>query len=119
MVVCYLAGFALMGWGQVWTGLLLLAAGMGTVTTLMPIVTRHIFGGREYAAIWSILSAFSNLGAMTAAPLFGLAFDLTGSYAGAVLTAAVMLAIARHLGGAGTFSSGTRSPIPSRWAVVP
>ena len=71
--------------------LLLLAAGMGTVTTLMPIVTRHIFGGREYAAIWSILSAFSNLGAMTAAPLFGLAFDLTGSYAGAVLAAAVLL----------------------------
>lgn len=91
MVLCYLAGFALLGWGQVWTGLLLLAAGMGTVTTLMPIVTRHIFGGREYAAIWSILSAFSNLGAMTAAPLFGLAFDLTGSYAGAVLAAAVLL----------------------------
>ena len=91
MVLCYGLGFALLGWGQPWPGLLLLAAGMGTVTTLMPIVTRSIFGGREYAAIWSILSAVSNLGALMAAPLFGMAFDLTGSYAGAMLAAALML----------------------------
>ena len=91
MVLCYIAGFALLGWGSVWPGLLALAVGMGTVTTLMPIVTRSIFGSREYAPIWSILSAFSNLGAMTAAPLFGLAFDVTGSYAGAMGAAAVAL----------------------------
>ena len=86
-----IAGFALLGWGHVWPGLLALAVGMGTVTTLMPIVTRSAFGGREYAAIWSILSAVSNLGAMTAAPLFGLAFDVTGSYAGAMGAAAAGL----------------------------
>ena len=91
MVLCYIAGFALLGWGAVWPGLLTLAVGMGTVTTLMPIVTRSVFGSREYAPIWSILSAFSNLGAMTAAPLFGLAFDVTGSYAGAMGAAAVAL----------------------------
>lgn len=91
MVLCYIAGFALLGWGSVWPGLLALAVGMGTVTTLMPIVTRSVFGSREYAPIWSILSAFSNLGAMTAAPLFGLAFDVTGSYAGAMGAAAVAL----------------------------
>lgn len=91
MVLCYIAGFALLGWGQVWPGLLALAVGMGTVTTLMPIVTRSVFGSREYAPIWSILSAFSNLGAMTAAPLFGLAFDVTGSYTSAMGTAAVGL----------------------------
>ena len=68
-----------------------LAAGMGTVTTLMPIAARSVFGEREYASIWSILSAVSNLGAMTAAPLFGLAFDLTGSYTGAMIAAAVVL----------------------------
>jgi hypothetical protein len=57
----------------------------------MPIVTRTVFGGREYASIWSILSAFSNLGAMIAAPLFGMAFDLTGSYGGAMTAAATLL----------------------------
>ena len=91
LVLVYIAGFALLSRGSVWPGLLALAGGMGTVTTLMPIVTRAIFGGREYAAIWSILSAVSNLGALIAAPLFGLAFDLAGSYTGAVAATAVLL----------------------------
>lgn len=72
-------------------GLLALAVGMGSVTTLMPIAARSVFGGREYASIWSILSAFSNLGAMAAAPVFATAFDLRGSYGEALTAAAVML----------------------------
>lgn len=91
MILCYIAGFLLLGRGLIWPGLLMLAAGMGTVTTLMPVLARTVFGGREYASIWSILSAVSNLGAMTAAPLFGTAFDSTGSYAGAMTAAAVLL----------------------------
>lgn len=91
MVICYASGFFLLSRGNVLPGLLALAFGMGTVTTLMPIVTRAVFGGREYASIWSILSAVSNLGAMTAAPLFGMAFDMTGSYSGAMTVAAVLL----------------------------
>ena len=91
MVIVYAAGFALLGGNIILPGLLTLAVGMGTVTTLMPIVTRTVFGGREYASIWSILSAFSNLGAMIAAPLFGMVFDLTGSYEGAMVAAAVLL----------------------------
>ena len=91
MVIVYAAGFALLGGNIILPGLLTLAVGMGTVTTLMPIVTRTVFGGREYASIWSILSSFSNLGAMIAAPLFGIAFDLSGSYEGAMTAAAVLL----------------------------
>ena len=91
MVSCYAAGFFLLGQGAVLPGLAALAAGMGTITTLMPIVARRVFGGREYATIWSILSAVSNLGAMIAAPLFGMAFDAAGSYAGALLAAALLL----------------------------
>ena len=91
MVIVYAAGFVLLGGNIILPGLLTLAVGMGTVTTLMPIVTRTVFGGREYASIWSILSSFSNLGAMIAAPLFGMAFDLTGSYEGAMMAAAVLL----------------------------
>lgn len=91
IVICYGLGFLLLGQSSILPGLLTLAVGMGTVTTLMPIVARVVFGGREYASIWSILSAVSNLGAMTAAPLFGMAFDMTGSYAGAMTAAAVLL----------------------------
>ena len=91
MVMLYAVGFFLMSRGFLMPGLVTLAAGMGTVTTLMPIAARAVFGSREYAAIWSILSAVSNLGALTAAPLFGLAFAVAGSYAGALTAAAVLL----------------------------
>lgn len=91
MVVCYAVGFLLLGHSYILPGLMMLALGMGTVTTLMPIAARAVFGSREYASIWSILSAVSNLGAMTAAPLFGMAYDLSGSYAAAMTTAAVLL----------------------------
>lgn len=91
VVGLYVLGFLLLGGGQHLPGLLALAAGMGSVTTLMPIAARSVFGSREYASIWSILSAFSNLGAMAAAPMFGMAFDLHGSYGGALIAAAVLL----------------------------
>lgn len=87
----YALGFLLLRFECHLPGLLALAVGMGSITTLMPIVTRSVFGGREYASIWSILSAFSNLGAMIAAPLFGVAFDMTGSYGGALIAAAVLV----------------------------
>ena len=70
----------------------MLAVGMGSVTTLMPIVTRDLFGSREYAAIWGILSAVSNLGALIATPLFGTAFDLSGSYDAAMIAAGIAVA---------------------------
>jgi predicted MFS family arabinose efflux permease len=72
-------------------GLALLAVGMGCVTTLMPIVTRFVFGAREYAAIWSILSTASSVGSLIATPLFGMAYDATGSYTPAMAVSAVAL----------------------------
>lgn len=71
--------------------LLLLAVGMGCVTTLMPIVTRFTFGALEYAAIWSILSTVSNVGALLATPLFGMAYDAAGSYEPAMSASAIGL----------------------------
>ena len=75
----------------VWPGLAALAVGMGAVTTLMPLLTRFAFGSREYAAIWGILSGASNAGALVATPLFGMAYDLSGAYRGAMLAAMAAL----------------------------
>ena len=91
VVGLYASGFLLLNWGYVMPGLMTLAVGMGTVTTLMPIATRVVFGSLEYASIWSVLLMFSNLGALLAAPLFGMAFDMTGSYREAMTVAAVLL----------------------------
>lgn len=91
ITVLYAAGFLLLRAELLLPGLLLLALGMGTVTTLMPILARRAFSGADYAARWSILSAVSNLGALAATPLFGMAFDAAGSYKGALSGAALLL----------------------------
>ena len=87
--------------GMAYPALVALAVGMGCVTTLMPIVTRFVFGAREYAAIWSILSTASSIGTLIATPLFGMAYDATGSYtpamavsAGALFVSLPILALA-------------------------
>ena len=77
--------------GMAYPALVALAVGMGCVTTLMPIVTRFVFGAREYAAIWSILSTASSVGSLIATPLFGMAYDATGSYTPAMAVSAAAL----------------------------
>lgn len=78
--------------GLVWLSLPALAVGMGTVTTLMPLITRLIFGNREYAAIWGIVYSAANVGTLIAAPLFGLSYDLSGSYGVSMAASAALLA---------------------------
>lgn len=78
--------------GLVWPGLAMLAVGMGTVTTLMPLITRLTFGSREYAAIWGIVYSAANVGTLIAAPMFGLSYDLSGSYGVSMAAASALLA---------------------------
>ena len=78
--------------GMVWPGLAALAVGMGTVTTLLPLITRLTFGNREYAAIWGIVYSAANVGTLIAAPLFGLSYDLSGSYRVSMAAASALLA---------------------------
>lgn len=75
----------------VYPALIALAFGMGSVTTLMPMMTRFAFGAREYAAIWSILSTASSVGSLIATPAFGMVYDAASSYEPAMMAAAVIL----------------------------
>lgn len=77
--------------GLVWVSLPALALGMGTVTTLMPLITRLTFGNREYAAIWGIVYSAANFGTLVAAPLFGFSYDLSGSYGGSMVVSSALL----------------------------
>ena len=86
IVVLFAVSFGLLlAPGLVWLGLPALAVGMGTVTTLLPLLTRINFGSREYASIWGILYSAANLGTLAATPLFGLVYDMKGSYNAAML----------------------------------
>ncbi len=76
----------------VWPALILLAVGMGICTTLLPQVARDVFGTREYASIWALISTVGCVGTIVGYPLWGVVYDLTGDYTWALTGAAVLLA---------------------------
>lgn len=93
MLAVFAAGcLAMLHKALAWPGLLLLAWGMGIYTTLLPQVTRRVFGSREYASIWSLISTVGCAGTFVANPIWGTIYDLTGTYTLGLIGAAVLLA---------------------------
>lgn len=87
-------GLAMLTKALVWPGLLLLAVGMGIYTTLLPMVVRRVFGSREYASIWALITTVGCAGTFVGYPLWGTIYDLTGTYTLGLIGAAVLLACA-------------------------
>jgi MFS family permease len=77
----------------VYPGLVTLAFGLGTITTLLPTVTRAILGSKEYPAIWSIISTTNSVSAFLMTPLWGMVYDTTGSYRLALILSPILIAI--------------------------
>ena len=91
-MLAFAAGcLAMFGKALIWPGLLLLAVGMGIYTTLLPMVVRRVFGSREYAAIWALISTVGCAGTFVGYPLWGTIYDLTGTYTVGLIGAAVLL----------------------------
>ena len=94
MMGIFAAGFlALLSPALVWPGLILVAFGLGTYTTLLPQVTRRIFGSREYAAIWALIATAGSVGTFIANPVWGTIFDKTGSYSLALIGCSALLVV--------------------------
>ena len=75
-------------------GLVLMAFGLGIYTTLLPLVTRQVFGTRDYAAIWGLLATAGSVGTIVANPIWGGVYDLTGSYRLGMIGSALLLVAA-------------------------
>lgn len=74
--------------------LFLMSIGNANTSVFAPMVTGAVFGQRDYAAIWGLVSMANVLGQAIGAPLWGLAFDLTGSYTVGMYISAVIVAMA-------------------------
>jgi MFS family permease len=91
----YVVGFLLLAFGgNVVFALICLAFGAGSIGTLMPIVVRTIFGGRDYAAIWSIVISCSSVASFVATPVWGMVYDVFGTYTPALFVMPVLLGLA-------------------------
>ena len=93
VLVIYILGYVLMSLRLgIYVALVCLAFGSGSLGTLMPVVVRRIFGGREYAAIWSVVISCSSVASFIGAPVWGMVYDFTGSYRPALMAMPVFLA---------------------------
>ena len=92
ILVIYAAGYCLMSLNtSIYTALVFLAIGSGSIGTLMPVVVRRIFGGLHYAAIWSVIITSSSVSSFLASPTWGMVYDFTGSYRPALITMPFLL----------------------------
>lgn len=74
-------------------GLILLACGGGAIGTLMPVLVRQIFGGRDYAAIWSVVITCSSVASFLATPVWGMVYDMFGTDLPALIAMPILLAV--------------------------
>lgn len=94
VLVVYITGFLLLAGNLAASlALLCLAFGAGSIGTLMPIMVRTIFGGRDYAAIWSVIITCSSVASFLAAPVWGMVYDIFGNYLPALIAMPVLLAV--------------------------
>lgn len=74
--------------------LVLMSIGNANTSIFSPMLTGAVFGQRDYAALWGLVSMANVLGQAVGAPLWGLAYDLTGGYQVAMYISAGVVALA-------------------------
>lgn len=95
VLVIYAVGYLMLQMGgDVYVALVFLAFGAGSIGTLMPVMVRAIFGGRDYAAIWSVVITCSSVASFLGAPMWGMVYDLFGTYAPALIAMPILMAAA-------------------------
>lgn len=71
-----------------------LAIGIGIMSTITPIITKQIFGMKEFGGILGIIMLGSTIGSFISTPVWGFVFDYTGSYNACFPIMAVIVVIA-------------------------
>ncbi len=74
-------------------GAILFGFGVSVVTVIPPLLTAHMFGQKDYSAIYAVIGALSSLGLAIGTPIVGLVYDKTGSYVMAFYGCLLVLAV--------------------------
>lgn len=78
---------------MLYLGALLFGIGFSGSTLLPPVVIREVFGGRDYASIYTTIMSASTLGVAVGTTLFSYIFDTTGSYYTVFVTVIILFII--------------------------
>lgn len=74
--------------------LVLMSIGNANTSIFSPMLTGAVFGQKDYAALWGLVSMANVLGQAVGAPLWGLTYDLTGGYQVAMYISAAVVVLA-------------------------
>lgn len=77
--------------GETYPAMMSLAIGFGVMTILPPLITKMLYGSKEYAGIYGIVTMCMSVGGFLATPLWGTVYDLTGRFQAAILAMPVLL----------------------------
>ena len=92
ILLLYALGYGMMAMRtSLYAALVCLAFGAGSIGTLMPVMVRVIFGGRDYAAIWSVVITCSSVASFLATPVWGMVYDVFDSYMPALVAMPILL----------------------------
>ena len=81
MHALYVLGFILLLEPRfVYPAFFCIGLGFGIPTTLTPVLSKELFGPKEFAAIYSILTMSMSIGSFIATPAWGVVYDTLGSY---------------------------------------
>jgi MFS family permease len=79
---------------KIWLFAVIYGLGIGALGTLLPIVTRDIFGAANFSALFGFTAISFAVGNAIGAPLAGFMFDATGSYHSVFVITIAIYAIA-------------------------
>ena len=79
---------------KIWLFVVIYGLGNGVFGTLLPIVTRDIFGAANFSALFGLAVVFLFAGGAIGVPLAGFMFDATGSYHSVFIITTVIYAAA-------------------------
>lgn len=92
--VSFAVGITIMSFGGfvvMAIGTIPLALGMALALTGTPLQARALFGEKNFASINGIATMGASLGTLAGSPLWGLVFDMTGSYTLAIRIAPIIM----------------------------
>lgn len=79
--------------GMMYLSAVLFGFGTCTSTVAIPIMTTSVFGSKHYSEIYGFISSFTMAGSAIGSSGIGLIYDLSGSYAPALVILAVLTAL--------------------------
>lgn len=82
-----------LGIAILYLGSLLFGIGFSGSTLLPPVVIREVFGGRDFASIYTTIMSASTLGVAVGTTLFSIIYDSTGSYYAVFILVIVLFVI--------------------------